>query len=310
MMKLKKPKFWDYKKPNLVSNLLFPISKVIQFLLKLKIIKSRKFKEIKSICIGNIYLGGTGKTSLAIELKEIFDKMNIRSCFIKKKYSDQIDEQNLLKRHGKTFIEKKRIKALENAILENYQVAIFDDGLQDKSIAYDISFICFNQKNLVGNGRLIPAGPLRESLDSLKENTNIFLIGNSENNLDFKNNLLKRFSNLNFFDCIYEPLNFENFDKSYNYIVFSGIGNHQTFVDMLKRKNLRIIKDFEYPDHYDYSIKDLNMIHEIAKKYNAEILTTKKDYLRINDEYKKEIQCVSINLKIKQIDELKKKLSF
>ena len=180
-MKLKKPKFWDYKKPSLLSYILFPLSKLFEFISLIKIKKKKKFENIKCICIGNIYLGGTGKTSLAIEIKKILDKKNIKSCFIKKNYPDQIDEQLLLSKFGKTFIHNSRVEALKKAILEKYEIAIFDDGLQDKSIKYDLSFVCFNKTNLIGNGRIIPAGPLREGLDNIKIYKNIFLIGNNEN---------------------------------------------------------------------------------------------------------------------------------
>ena len=73
IMNLKKPKFWDYKKPNLISNLLFPLSKLVE--IRSNWIKSDKikFNDIKTICVGNIYLGGTGKTSVAIEIKKILN---------------------------------------------------------------------------------------------------------------------------------------------------------------------------------------------------------------------------------------------
>ena len=309
-MKLKKPKFWDYQKPNLISDILFPLSKIIQIISKIKIRKSKKFYNIKCICIGNIYLGGTGKTTLAIELKKILEKQSIRSCFIKKNYSDHIDEILLLKKFGKTFVEKSRIKALKRAISEKYQVAIFDDGLQDKSIEYDLSIICFNQKNMIGNGRLIPAGPLRESLDSLKKNKNVFIIGNNKNNVVLKNILLEKSSNLNFYDCSYEPLNLESFKREANYIVFSGIGNHKTFIEMLKKNRFNILKDFEYPDHYKYSITDIDKMHYAAKKYNSIILTTKKDFLRLNNNHQKNIKFIDIYLEIDQIELFKKKLKF
>ena len=64
--------------------------------------------------------------------------------------------------------------SLKKAIEEKYEVAIFDDGLQDKTISYDLSFVCFNKKNFIGNGRLIPAGPLRERLSSIKKYKNVF----------------------------------------------------------------------------------------------------------------------------------------
>ena len=305
-MNLKKPKFWDYKKPNFISNLLFPLSKLVEIKSDLIKYKKTKFSDIKTICVGNIYLGGTGKTSFAIELKKILDKQNIKSCFIRKKYSNQIDERRLLEKFGKTFVNESRIKALEDAISENYSVAIFDDGLQDKNITYDISFVCFNKKNFIGNGRLIPAGPLRESLNKVEKYKNIFFSGNDENDKNLKEILSKKCSNLNFFNSKYELLNLDKFDLDNKYVVFSGIGNHQTFIDMLKKNNFQIIKDFEFSDHYNYVQKDIDRIVKFALESNAEILTTEKDYLRLNEKLQSGINFTKINLEISQIEKLEK----
>ena len=98
-MKLKKPKFWDYNKPNFISHLLNPLAKIFEFKLKFSKIQN-KISGIKSICVGNIYVGGTGKTSIAIELKKIRQR-KIKTCFIKKEYKDQIDEQKLLEKFEK-----------------------------------------------------------------------------------------------------------------------------------------------------------------------------------------------------------------
>lgn len=308
-MKLKKPKFWNFQKPNFISNLLLPLSKIFGIVSSINLKKQKKFSEIKCICVGNIYLGGTGKTTLCIELKRIFEEANIKTCFIKKYYEDQVDEQIILKENGRTFIDKNRITSIKKAISENYQVAIFDDGLQDKSIFFDLTFICFNQINMIGNGRLIPAGPLRESLNILKKDKNIFVIGNNENNQTFKNILLSKIPDLNFYDCVYKPSNLKDFQMNKNYIIFSGIGNHETFMEMLKKNKFKILKDFEYPDHYKYLKKDIEKICKIANEHNAKILTTKKDYHRIPNEYKKNIQFIEIQLKIKQIDFLKNKIN-
>ena len=305
-MNLKKPKFWDYKKPNFISNLLFPFSKLVEVKSDLIKYKKTRFNNIKTICVGNIYLGGTGKTSFAIELKKILDKQNIKSCFIRKKYSNQIDERRLLEKFGKTFVSESRIKALEDAISENYSVAIFDDGLQDKNITYDISFVCFNKKNFIGNGRVIPAGPLRESLSKVEKYKNIFFSGNDENDKYLKEILSKKCSNLNFFNSKYELLNLDKFDLDNKYVVFSGIGNHQTFIDMLKKNNFQIIKDFEFSDHYNYVQKDIDRIVKFALESNAEILTTEKDYLRLSEKLQSGINFTKINLKISQIEKLEK----
>ena len=179
-MNLKKPKFWDYKKPNIYSFILWPISILINGINIFKK-KSKKINsEIKTICVGNIYLGGTGKTSLSIKINYILNKKNIKSCFIKKYYTEQLDEQKLLQSKGKLFSDKKRSLALKEAIKNNYQIAIFDDGLQDYSINYDICFVCFNDLNWIGNGMTIPSGPLRENLNVLKKYKYVFINGNSK----------------------------------------------------------------------------------------------------------------------------------
>jgi tetraacyldisaccharide 4'-kinase len=303
-MKLKKPKFWDYKQTTLLSDLLYPLSILASFLSSSKN-KGFKIKEITTICVGNIYVGGTGKTSLVIELKKILDKKKIRSCFIKKDYKDQKDEQKLLKKHGDLIIEKSRLNALKIALNKGYQIALFDDGLQDKTIDYDLKFVCFNKKNLFGNGRVIPAGPLREDLRNIQKYKNIFLIGNDE---EIKDKTLSNFQNLNVFNASYVPQNLGEFTNK-KYIAFSGIGNHHTFIDMLKKNNFDIIKDFEFPDHYDYSEKDLNKIVSLSKANQSDIITTEKDYLRLPEIFNDKIKSIKVKLKISNIAKLEKLLN-
>ena len=108
-MKLKKPNFWDFKNPNLLAIILLPLSILYLFIIKLRFKKKNKPKNIKTICLGNIYIGGTGKTSLAIKIKSILEKQGKKVCFIKKFYKNQLDEQKILDKNGKIFIYKKRI---------------------------------------------------------------------------------------------------------------------------------------------------------------------------------------------------------
>ena len=94
-MKFKKPKFWDLTKPNIIAYLLLPFSYLLFLINLLNKKKAIKIKNIKTICIGNIYVGGTGKTPISIEINEILKNLNFKTGFIKKKYNDQIDEQIL-----------------------------------------------------------------------------------------------------------------------------------------------------------------------------------------------------------------------
>jgi len=302
-MNLKKPKFWDQKNPGILAYLLLPVSIIINLLNLLQ--KKSKFKnlKIKTICVGNIYIGGTGKTSLCINISKILNKENIKSCFVKKFYSNQADEQKLLENHGRLFLKKQRLNALNDAVKEGYKIAIMDDGLQDASIDYDLKFVCFNNINWIGNGLTIPSGPLREKITRLKDYQNVFLNGNLENIENIKKIILKINSKINIHIGKYHALNIEEFDKKYDYIIFSGIGNHQTFVSMLKKYGLKVHKDIEFPDHYKYSNNDINKILKLANNNNCKVITTEKDYLRLNKIQKNQIQFIKSELKI--IDEQK-----
>ena len=297
-MKLKKPKFWDYKKPSFLSYLLLPFSIILGLIAKIKSKPKFSNSKIKTICVGNIYIGGTGKTSLAIKIKDILDENNIKACFIKKFYPNQTDEQKLLSKNGTLFNNLKRITALDEAISKGFEVAIFDDGLQDNSIKYDMEIVCFNNLNWIGNGLTLPSGPLRESINNLKFYENVFLNGNEESLIAIKDQIKKINPYMNINSGKYTPLNIDEFDKNQSYLVFSGIGNHKTFVEMLKNNKLKILSDLEYPDHYQYSKKDFDEIIINAKKYNAHIITTEKDYLRLENFNRNEILYIKSSLNI------------
>ena len=297
-MKLKKPKFWDYNKPNLTAIIFYPIAFLIKLVNYLKTEPEKNNFKIKTICIGNIYVGGTGKTSLCIELNNILKKHNMKSCFIKKFHRDQIDEQKILKNNGKLFLSKKRIEAIKKAESENYDIAILDDGLQDNSIKYDLNIVCFNNQNWIGNGLTIPAGPLRENIQNLKKYTHIFLNGNLENFENIEQEILKINSKAKIYLGKYEPINLKEFDKKDSYLVFSGIGNHKTFVSMLTNYGIDVLKDIEFPDHFQYEKNDIDKIVKEANNLNCKIITTEKDYLRLENLETNEIKFVKSKIKI------------
>ena len=211
-MKLTKPSFWDKNFLTFQSILLYPFT----FILDLRNLfcyfcKPKKYVEIKTICVGNIYLGGTGKTPLtsliASKLKKKF-----KTAIIKKGYSDHIDEKKLLEKNNKVYFETNRKISLLKAIRDKFELAIFDDGLQDKTIDYDIKIVCFNSLSLAGNQLRLPSGPLRERLASLRKYDAVVIIGR---NKDFK--FVKKIQSFNesmpIFYGEYVPTNFKRFKK-------------------------------------------------------------------------------------------------
>ena len=305
MKKFKKPEFWDLKKPNYIAIALKPLSTLIKILTKIRYLLSNRktYPEIKLICVGNIYLGGTGKTSLCLKLHELLSK-KYKCCFIKKYYKDQKDEQLLLENKGKLYCYKKRSSAIINAINDKYDIAIFDDGLQDLNIKFNKEIICFNGKNWIGNGLTIPSGPLREESKLLSRYKNICLNGDLENKDFVLKELYNLSKNFKIFTSEYHPVNIKEFDKKKNYLAFSGIGNHKSFISMLKKHDLKIKKEIEFPDHYQFSRNDIRKILNTAENENLEIVTTEKDYLRLNNINNKKINYVKSELKFDNEDEL------
>ena len=298
-MKLNKPKFWDYKKPNFIAYILFPLT----FFVLVRNFFAKKFPKektdkIKTVCVGNIYVGGTGKTPLSIKINNLIKKQGIKSIVVKKFYSNQIDEQNLIKNYTNLICKKKRLDALKDAINQNFEFAIFDDGLQEKAINYNLKIVCFNNSQWKGNGFLIPAGPLREKIETLKNFDLIFINGNPKKNHDIFNEIKQLNNNINIFETFYQPSNLKEFDNNVNYVVFSGIGNSENFYDTMIENKFKIIKKFNFPDHYNYTDDDLIKILNYAKQNNAKIITTEKDYLRLSPKFSKDIKCLKLDLVI------------
>ncbi len=300
-MNLLKPKFWDLKKPNLLSYLLIPFTiPIILNNVLINFLKKIKSQKIKSICIGNIYIGGTGKTPTTIKLYDILNNLGFKVCVGKKFYKSQKDEQMLLQKRTKLFLNRNRKKIIDEAINDNNEMIIFDDGLQEKKIDYNLKFVCFDKDNWIGNGLLIPSGPLRENLNSLKKYDAIFIKQIDEKKLD--NEIIDKIKEINpqikIFYSKYIFKNLEDFDPKKKYFVFSGIGSSNSFKELLLKYNFDIIDELHYPDHFNYQQNDLDTIVKKAEINKAKIITTEKDFTKISNLNHKNINFVKLDLKI------------
>ena len=307
-MNFLKPKFWDKTKISFFSVLLFPIAFVFKLLVFFKHTVTKSYQcSIPVICVGNIYLGGTGKTPMCIEIFSILKNLDMNPAFIRKAYDSFQDEVDLQKRVGPVYQNKKRIEAVEEAIQNKANVAILDDGFQDFSIKKNLSIVCFNEKQWIGNGLIIPSGPLREDLSALNR-ANCVII-NGEKNIDFENQIFSKNNNIKIFYIKYNPQNIDEF-KNKKVIAFAGIGNPENFFSLLKNYKINTIEKISFPDHHKYSEKELEDLINQVKENNTILLTTEKDYFRIREKYKKKIHCLKIKVEIENqnqfIDEIKK----
>ena len=293
-MKIKRPIYLDTI--NLISIILLPFTLFTFLFNNLKKLLPKSRFKLKTICVGNIYLGGTGKTPLVIKINSILKK-KYKTAIIKKNYLDQKDEKEILKKNGNLLCFKNRDIAIKSAENKNFDIAICDDGLQEKKINYDLSIACFNSTHTIGNGFLIPAGPLRESLFEIRNYDAVFLNGEKKN-IKFQNKIKKINKNIKIFYANYKPTNLKFFNLKKNYLIFCGLGNPEEFEKTLIKYKFKIKEKKFFPDHYNFSNKDINEIKSLAKEKRLEIVTSEKDYLRLDNSKKKNIKFIKVDLKI------------
>ena len=320
-----KPKFWDEKKNSFLSILLYPFSIIYYVIteIKKKIYIPRKF-NIPIICVGNIYIGGTGKTSAAIEIAKILNQFK-KICFLTKGYGrkskkdiylnelnisnqnseDTGDEALLLNKFGHVYISNNRPKAIKNIIKLGYEVIILDDGFQDHIIFKNINILCFDSKNWIGNNNLIPAGPLREPLKSIKE-ANFIIIKGAKNQI-IEKKIKTISSNV---EIIYAENRIENIEtfKNKNFIAFTGIGNPYSFFNALIDSNIKIIKQIIYPDHFQFTEKNYKTLFQEAENNNCNLITTEKDWVRIKEQFKDKVYYTKLSTLLIGKESLEKEL--
>ena len=245
-------------------------------------------------------MGGTGKTPTTIEVYNLLKRINKKIIIGKKYYPEHKDENAILKNISNLILEKSRFDIIQKAIKRQKKIIIFDDGLQDKIIDYDLKFACFHSNNWIGNGRIIPSGPLRELKESIKKYDGIFLQSAFKPNManSVINSIKKINPKINIFKTKYQPINLKKLNKNKKYLIFSGIGNPENFKKLLIKNKIKIIKELKFPDHYNYTDNDIIKIKKIARSLKAEIITTEKDYIKLNSNNKKDIKCLYVRIKI------------
>ena len=201
----------------------------------------------------------------------------------------------LIKKRGVPLIlEKDRSNSLKLAERE-FDLAILDDGFQDYKIVKDLNVLCFHSKQLIGNGLILPSGPLREPLSAIKK-VQIVVI-NGEKNLIFEDKLKKINSKISIFYSKYKLLDQKDLNNK-KILAFAGIGNPENFFNLLVESGLNVKKTISFPDHYDFKKDEILEIIEKANKLDYTILTTEKDFLRIKNFNFPEIHPCNINLEI------------
>ena len=274
------------------------------------------------ICFGNINIGGTGKTSTLLSLLPELIKVKPKLVILLRGYKGIIksthkvdpihdtslsvgDEALLYANSFKTFISSNRSRAIKEIIKsENPDLIILDDGFQDKRIKKNKNIILINGNRGLGNGLLLPSGPLREITSlALKKTDIVILIG--EDHTDFKIRYQNQLNKKDLFKG--EIVSLEN-GLNKNFLAFSGIGNNESFFNTLEKNNHNLVKKLSFPDHYQYNKKEIEGIISTAKQNDLIPITTEKDINRISTTLKNQIKYLKIQIEIDNKDDLVNKI--
>ena len=269
--------------------------------------------DIPVICIGNIVIGGAGKTPTALAIAEKLMKQGHNPHFISRGYGGKAkgplqvdlsvhnsrsvgDEALLLARKCTTWVSKNRVSAGMLAMKNGADILILDDGFQNPKLYKDLSILAVENEFGLGNGRIIPAGPLRESPnDALKRASlllKIFSFGKSDTEIKLFENLSIPTIRANVIPNIEDSQQL----KGHDILAFSGIARPQKFFSTLDTIGCKIVEFKKFPDHYQFKDSEIISLIDKAKLLNAKLVTTEKDLVRIPDHLREKIKVLRISI--------------
>lgn len=288
---MKTPKWFLTR--NLISWLLLP-GCLVYWLASRSVFRLRARHPLQSrrpiICVGNILAGGVGKTPIVRQIAEFLDAPVVMRGYKKSNATNNVgDEALMLARYGLAVHTGDR---RSNIILLNKQKSktpiVMDDGFQNPSVQKNISVIVIDANIGFGNGFLLPAGPMREGVSALQRADAIIVIKSDNMDLD----KLKLPENIPVFYA--ENKTVSPYDKKTPLVAFAGIGYPKKFFDKLQN----VVRAIPYPDHYQYNENDIKKLTDLADKKNARLVTTEKDWVRLDKSQREKIKFAVLETKI------------
>ncbi|MCC9624324.1 tetraacyldisaccharide 4'-kinase [Thalassospira sp. MA62] len=304
---MREPAFW--KKNGFAARALGPVSALWRAGAGIRrLTTTPRHPGCPVFCVGNFTVGGAGKTPSAIALCHLLRSMGHNPYFVSRGYGgstegphrvDPIaddaakvgDEPLLLAQHAPVWISRERILGAEMAVADGADCIILDDGLQNPSVIKDCSFAVVDAGYGIGNGRVIPAGPMRESLISGLEKVHaIILIG--DQTPDFITTLP---ASVPILRAGIIARNGDDFAGK-KVFAFAGIGRPAKFYDTLRDIGADIVQTRDFADHHPYVPDELADMHRVAHSLGAELVTTQKDLMRLPSNQRSAINSLEISL--------------
>lgn len=242
------------------------------------------------ICVGNLTAGGSGKTPVTVAIARALTARGLRPVILSRGYRGRIrgpafvdpeassaadtgDEPLLLARAAPVIVARNRAHGAQLADAEGFDVIVMDDGHQNFGVDKDLSIVAVDAETGFGNGRVLPAGPLREPVaQGLARAGAVILAGDGMPPLPGFNGPILR--------AHLVPADTEGL-KGKQVIAFAGIGRPQKFFDTLQRLGVTIIEACRYADHHAYTASDIARLKAKARDHGAMLITTEKDFVRL-----------------------------
>ncbi|MEK9683972.1 MAG: tetraacyldisaccharide 4'-kinase [Rhodospirillaceae bacterium] len=304
---MRQPEFWLTR--GLRSTSLIPFSWAYLGIRRvLQVGRSPWKAPVPVFCIGNLTVGGSGKTPVALELARMLIDRGRSPHFLSRGYgrktktplrvdprshcvTDVGDEPLLLAQLAPVWVDSDRVRAAKLACASGADCLVMDDGFQNFGLYKDYSVIVIDGSYGFGNGRIIPSGPLREQIGSGCERAQVaILIG--EDSHGVSEGFPLETINADIIPIISSTENFKNKKIA----AFAGIGRPEKFFDLLKSLGADLIVQRSFPDHHCFSEADLKEFTQIAKRGNAEIYTTEKDYQRVPMDLRMDFQILPVKI--------------
>lgn len=254
--------------------------------------------SIPVICVGNFTAGGAGKTPTAIAIADRLIAMGETPHFVSRGYGGQEvgpvrvegdrhasgqvgDEPLLLSSHAPTWVSKDRIAGALAAERAGASVVLLDDGFQNPALHKDLSLVVVDSGVGIGNGAVLPAGPLREPVTvALQRAQAIVSLGSAPLSKDVT--VLAEKAAVPVFAAALEPgAETTNSLGRTPLIAFAGIGRPDKFFTTLRRLGLPLADTRSFPDHHPFSEQDAENLLKLAAAKKAQLITTEKDAVRL-----------------------------
>ncbi len=265
------------------------------------------------ICVGNLSLGGVGKTPIVCDLAEKLSQKKMRVGILSRGYGGRLqgpvrvlptqhtacdvgDEPLLLAAIAPTWVAKDRLAGARAMAKKGYDCILMDDGHQNPYVHKDLSIVVVDAEIQFGNGRVFPMGPLREPVEiGLKRADSIVLVGDpSDAFLDE----MKAYKKTLF--CAEMTPDVTSLDMAQKYVAFAGIGRPEKFFESMRKAGVSLVDTRSFSDHHLYTAQDIKKLHRWAMAHQAKLLTTEKDFCRLTPAQKKDVFWPPLRVKWKE----------